>query len=422
MLKNTYLIIILLITFLFSHRVHSQTALPWLLVQPSPELNGMAGAFTALPTDDPYGSYYNPAQIGNFSRNTNFAAHFYLNDVTWLPEYRIFNFQDLAYNNIAFGLGYNLQNIYPKVPLSIGLGYIRTSFEIQNHHVTDENGNDLGTFTSLETVDAFSIGLTLDYVVLFSLGYTFKHISSDRSDRNIQVGAEMSDDHYSVNAGDFGAQLILPILKSYEFFSENKTVINNNFQPVLNISLGYAISNIGDKITYNADVQPDLLPRQARVGYAISAGLKQTTPDFNINLISFDWSSEARDLLVQWSDDKWEYQNSPGEIKFWDHVILAKSDDDVQIYQGWRLGVFETIRYSQGRFKSLYPDEFQKTWGLVISTKGLLKYLNTLTNDDTIDYISKHFELRYSQSSLLTDDDPDNNGSFHGLALYIFGF
>ena len=265
MFKNTYLIIMLLITFLFSHTVHSQTALPWLLVQPSPELNGMAGAFTALPTDDPYGSYYNPAQIGNFSRNTNFAAHFYLNDVTWLPEYRIFNFQDLAYNNIAFGLGYNLQNIYPKVPLSIGLGYIRTSFEIQNHHVTDENGNDLGTFTSLETADAFSIGLTLDYVVLFSLGYTFKHISSDRSDRNIQVGAEMSDDHYSVNAGDFGAQLILPILKSYEFLSENKTVINNNFQPVLNISLGYAISNIGDKITYNADVQPDLLPRQARV-------------------------------------------------------------------------------------------------------------------------------------------------------------
>ena len=133
MLKNTYLIIMLLFTFLFSHTVHSQTALPWLLVQPSPELNGMAGAFTALPTDDPYGSYYNPAQIGNFSRNTNFAAHFYLNDVTWLPEYRVFNFQDLAYNNIAFGLGYNLQNIYPKEPLSIGLCYIRTSFEIQNH-------------------------------------------------------------------------------------------------------------------------------------------------------------------------------------------------------------------------------------------------------------------------------------------------
>lgn len=382
----------------------------------------MAGAYTALPTDDPYGTYYNPAQIGNFGRSTNFAAHFYLNDVTRLSQFGQLNFLDMFYNSTALGLGYNLQKIYPKVPLSIGLGYIRTNYEIKRHHVTDENGNDLGTFTSLESVDAFSIGLTLDYVVLFSLGYTFKQIDSQLFDRHIQVGAETRGGSSNANAGDFGLQLILPLIKSYEYFSEKKVLIRNKLQPVLDISLGYTLSNIGDGMTYIDESRPDPLPRQARLGYAVSVGFKQITPDINIRLFRFDWSSEARDILIQRDPAGFTYRSSPGDIKFWDHVILAKSDEDVQIYQGWRLGAFESIRYSRGRFQSLYSNEFQKTWGLVISTKGLSKYLKTLSNNNIVGFILKHFELRYSQSSFETDNDPENNGTFHGLALYIFGF
>ncbi len=424
MFLKTHLIILLILTIVISHQLHSQTAVPWLLVQPSPELNGMAGAYTALPTDDPYGSYYNPAQIGNFGRHENFAVHFYLNDVTWLPQFGQLNFSDMSYTNLAFGLGFNLQKIYPKVPLSIGLGYIRTRFEIQDNVVTDQNGVRIGTFSSIESVNAFSIGLTVDYVLLFSIGYTFKHINSQLFDEELQVGAERGDGESSANAGDFGLQLVLPILKSYEYFSEKKTAINNKFQPFLDLALGYTLANIGDGMTYINEAEANPFPHQARMGYSISTGLKQITPDINIGLFSFDWSSEARDLLVQWDAAGFEYQSSPGDIKFWDHVILAKSDENVQIHQGWRISALETIRYSRGRFQFQYSTEFQKTWGLVISTIGLLKYLNTLTNDDTIDYISKHFELRYSQSSLLTDDDPDNdnNGTFRGLALYLFGF
>ena len=147
MFRRTIFVTILIVAFLIKFEAHSQTAVPFLLVQPSPELNGMAGAFTALPTDDPFGSFYNPAQIGNFGHQDNFATHFYLSDVTWLPQ---FNFSDLTYNNLGFGLGYNLQKIYPKVPLSVGLGYIRTRLELLDNHATDENGNDLGTFSSLE--------------------------------------------------------------------------------------------------------------------------------------------------------------------------------------------------------------------------------------------------------------------------------
>ncbi|MEJ2055283.1 MAG: hypothetical protein P8X42_15315, partial [Calditrichaceae bacterium] len=40
------------------------------LYPPSASLNSAGGAFTALPTDDPFGFYYNPAQLGQFSQNS----------------------------------------------------------------------------------------------------------------------------------------------------------------------------------------------------------------------------------------------------------------------------------------------------------------------------------------------------------------
>lgn len=412
-------LVFFIVIFFLTNGLHSQTAAPFLLIQPSPELNGMAGAFTALPTDDPFGSYYNPAQIGNFGRHNNFAVHLYLNDMTWVPQ---FNFSNMTFNNFGIGLGYNFQKIYPKVPLSVGVGYIKTRLELINNHVTDENGNDLGSFTSLETVDAFSIGITLDYVVLFSLGYTFKIIESDLFDRHLQVGSETRGGNSTANAGDFGLQLVFPLIKSYEYFSEKKVSISNRIKPFLDLSFGYTLSNIGDGMNYIDELHFYPLPRQAKMGYAVSVGLKQITPDINISYFTFDWSSEARDILIERNLTGFTYNSSPGNIKFWDHVILAKSDDDVKIYQGWRIGVFESIRYSRGRFQHLYSDDFQKTWGLVVSTKGIFKYLNTLSNNKTLEYISRHFELRYAQSSFETENDPDNNGTFHGLALYVSEF
>jgi hypothetical protein len=164
------------------------------------------------------------------------------------------------------------------------------------------------------------------------------------------------------------------------------------------------------------------LPRQARLGYSITVGMAKMTPNMILNLFSFSWSSEARDLLVQWAASGYSYQSSPGDIKIWDHVILGKSDDNIQIHQGWNVQLFETVTYSRGKYQYLYQNQFQKTWGLVVSTNGLFKYLNNPNGDNTFDFISKHFELRYSQSSLVSDHESASDGTFHGLAIYVFGF
>ncbi|MEJ2054049.1 MAG: hypothetical protein P8X42_09030 [Calditrichaceae bacterium] len=48
-------------------KAQGESAVPFVTIQPSPGLNGMAGAYTALPTHDTFGFFYNPAQTGYFS-------------------------------------------------------------------------------------------------------------------------------------------------------------------------------------------------------------------------------------------------------------------------------------------------------------------------------------------------------------------
>jgi len=89
-----YLIFLLAISFCASSTIyaHEQTAVPFIGIHPGPNLNAMAGAFTALPTNDVFGQYFNPAQLGNFGRERNFSFQFYPAKTKWLP---VFNYPDL---------------------------------------------------------------------------------------------------------------------------------------------------------------------------------------------------------------------------------------------------------------------------------------------------------------------------------------
>jgi hypothetical protein len=82
---------ILAFSGIFSHlKAQGEAAVPFLLIQPSANLNGMAGAYTALPTNDTFGAYYNPAQLGFFGQCENFSYQYM--KVDWLPS---FNFSGL---------------------------------------------------------------------------------------------------------------------------------------------------------------------------------------------------------------------------------------------------------------------------------------------------------------------------------------
>ena len=88
--------------------------------------------------------------------------------------------------------------------------------------------------------------------------------------------------------------------------------------PVTNLSLGYAISNIGDEIYYVDEAQKDPLSRTARLGYSFDIGLDLSIKTIDINLFNYSFGAEAEDLLIKDIDrenfEGYKYQNGFGVL------------------------------------------------------------------------------------------------------------
>ena len=103
--SRSYLLYGIFLLFVCSTLISAQpeTAMTHLLLPPSPLLNGMGRAGTALPSDEAYGFFYNPAHLGLVTPNANVVVQFYPAHTDWLPG---FNFSDLTFYSMAFNLGY----------------------------------------------------------------------------------------------------------------------------------------------------------------------------------------------------------------------------------------------------------------------------------------------------------------------------
>lgn len=183
----------------------------FLLIPPSPILNGMGQVGTALPTNEAYGFYYNPAQLGYTGQTVNAALQFYPSKTDWLPA---FNFGDLTYNNLALNLGYNFKDRSPIIPLSVGLGYMKGEINYGRNTLTDDQGNIIAVFDSKESYNAYGIGVGMEYFVNLSLGLTYKTINSQLVP--IQVGTWPIGGEAKTDAIDYGALLTVPVLKPFE--------------------------------------------------------------------------------------------------------------------------------------------------------------------------------------------------------------
>ena len=83
-------------------------------------------------------------------------------------------------------------------------------------------------------------------------------------------------------------------------------------------------SNIGHRITYIDAAQADPLPRTARIGTSLKAGLSLITDKQTRRLASFENLYEAELLLVRARKGGVAYDGRLGDIDFWDNVILRK--------------------------------------------------------------------------------------------------
>ena len=136
-MKTTVLFLSLFSFLLITNKTFSQgeAAVPFLLLQPSPSLAAMGQTGTALPTEDPFGFLWNPAQLGYTSQNNNFSFIFYPSKLEWFPELNA----DLEVKGLAFNLGYNLKDIID-FPLSVGFGYSNVEIDYGTFNITGSEG------------------------------------------------------------------------------------------------------------------------------------------------------------------------------------------------------------------------------------------------------------------------------------------
>lgn len=379
-----------------------EAAVPFLLLQTSPSLSAMGQTGTALPTEDPFGFIWNPAQLGYTSQNNNLSFIFYPSKIEWEP--RIYS--NIESQAIALNIGYNFKDLIG-FPLSFGFGYSSTKFDYQIPVC-------LSCPRERDDYFAYSFGLGIDYNIQFNFGYSIKDVSSTI----IPDIGEPSEVEAERTVDDFGILLNVPVIK---LINENLTLplgedLKGN--PTFEFSLGYSKSNLGDKIYYIDRAQAEPLPRVDRLGYGIKTGFDLISDDFKINALNISLTVEADDILIKrdfYSGD-WSYQSTLSDLKVWKNIIEIEGDNKIVSHTGTKLEFVETVSLYFGHFSGRGYD-VRKTNGFELRAKGLFKLYAMWARDPITDFFRDHFDIIYYNTNYNANSTFETKMT--GLAFYV---
>jgi hypothetical protein len=366
-----------------------QSAIPFMMYQPSPEFQGSGSIGVAKPAENPMGFYTNPAQLGYYSTKNRMS-------VLTMPKTK--DFMGLSGINLKSHLmsaGFDLERIFPGLPVSVGFGYMNSKMSFREVYVSNPADSEiLGKFSPSDEIESYSAGMSFKYYAYFNLGVTFKRFNSQIvSNPNSPQPSLYETDG---NAYDLGAMIILPV--SELFLSNTKFMMDDgNFvTPNIKLSTGYSITNIGDEIYYNDPAQSDPLSRVARLGYSLNFGFDFNIQDELIKLFDYSLTIENSDILVEDNPNlnDPEYQNFLGDISLAKNLIGAKSTSEVTVHKGHSFNLFETITVFMGTKEGrAFPRNH--SGGYALSTSGISKLIKTKTENKILTFIVNHLELNY---------------------------
>ena len=400
-MKKYYLVIIFFFLLYKPSFSQGEAALPFLEIQQSPLLLGAGQIGVSIPMSDPLGFYYNPAQLGYFSRDNNFSMLALPQKTKWF-KYFAPNL-NLSFNTYGMTAGYNFKNKY-NLPLSIGIGYIHSRVDY------GEFVSNTRTFESYDAFDCYSLGASYNYFLLFNLGFSMKSYDSHLSDLPTASGT----------AFDFGTLIIAPI--SNLLFENIKYNLDPNsyIKPKFDLSLGYSILNLGKKVIYIDQAQADPIPRTARLGYTFDFGVDLFTNQIKLNAFDYSFTAEAEDILINSDETGFHgYQGMLGDINFGKHLIELKGDQNVVVHRGHIFRLFETVIITSGRYNGHGFNNY-KSNGFGFSSEGIFKLLSSSIENNVIGFIANHFVLEYYHTNNFVDSDFETN--FQGLAFYFKNF
>jgi hypothetical protein len=319
-------LLLLILTFNFvSAFAISEYALAWLAIDPSSinrAIGGDAVGVVNIWHSNPLTSYFNPA-IPAFHEGFSYGY----TRINWLQGSGI---NDITYNAGLISIGY--KGIALTLPAPNAQSKFGIDMDYGQQEITDENGQDLGSFHSYE--DAHFYGIAINPIELirnlgtvnpilnhfdFALGLNEVSIKSvlapegqGQSEQNVQGSATAS-------CMDFGA-----IAK----FSYNVSQYAN-----LEAVYGSSIFNTGDsKISYINQEQADPIFSQNNKGFALSASLLPER------------------IFQGQIDPKYIFCENLLSIRYLSSSITDDNDADIKGH-GTEIGILDTFFFRSGRYE-----------------------------------------------------------------------
>lgn len=218
----------------------------FLTISPSPENSGLAGSYVSLKSDDPFAAWYNPAQLAFSGSINELKTAFYIQPMIVLPAYASYG-PKLQSQAISFRGRIKESSYRYGVSLSNVLLY-------SEENATDELGKVFWKGYSYDNATSLSVAFGNDAFIPWSVGYTLKSVRAKWPN----IGIISSSDPHKVEfvnpnnfANDFGAQVKFPVFKLFGNKFENATEIKG-FKPFFDLSLGYALSNVGNEVDFGS--------------------------------------------------------------------------------------------------------------------------------------------------------------------------
>jgi len=379
-MKRMFLRLFLILSSCSSIYSQSAGGAIFLLIPPSPTMNGLGGIGVSLPSDDPYSGYFNPANGLNNFQGTSYS-HSKMS-TPWL--------QSLTDDILLEYEVWNLGLIPRHYPVKFVLSFHKTFLNLGEQIRTDEAGHFLGTSEFNMKADALTLGIGYqgylkNIPIDFSFGYTRKTVI-----QNFVLG-KSSDD-----LNDYGLLFSLPFSLKQTSIKKLK-LIDDAFDFNIKPSFGYSVSNIGKDIafpSYNADPTPKYL----RIGISTSTVISFKS---KWNLLEWKGGRSASDELIvprYNSDDPIKYQSGLGDVDFFKNVIKSESDSLLTIHRGDEWTILDIFTFRKGRKIDITGKIDLQTSGYGYRLAGVFKMLYFLLDDQTFEIIPKFIDVQYNYS------------------------
>lgn len=362
----------------------------FLLISPSPTINGFGGAGTSVPTTDIYSSYYNPAQP---QLPSGLSIQYSNSKTNWLKTlvpgivYN-YNVNMIGYKSSILN-DYNFQTSITRSEIFLDLG---------EQYIYYEAGDSFNTFRPYFSSEAltFSFGVGSNSLpIFFGLGATTKKVKQDLG----YIPESSPSDVISENVfHDWGLRFSL-----YDY------QIKNNKNIRLNYSLGYSKSNIGDRIYFSDNpTESDPAPTTSRLGMTFGG----TFIMFDNFTIDLKLIREAEELML-----KNGYIDNIDIVK---HIFQGEADKDIVIHKGSEITVNNFLSLRTGQYIDLDGDIECKTMGIGMNFGESIKFVPNAFFDSSEIKLLDYFNLKYNFSYYsLEKGHPLSNTTFNELTLSV---